>query len=90
MLNRWIHFFILPCQQISYLEEKRISGGLNFKEKVQHYLHLKVCKWCKAYHKKAVFIDRKLVQSAETSKNNQFDNFEIQQFKDNLNKKMDK
>ncbi|CEN50859.1 conserved hypothetical protein [Capnocytophaga canimorsus] len=90
MLSRWIHFFILPCQQISYLEEKRISGGLNFKEKIQHYLHLKVCKWCKAYHKKVAFIDRRLSESTETPKNNHFDEFEIQQFKDKLSKKMDK
>lgn len=59
-LHKILHILILPCAKATFLIEKRISSRLTFLEWAQLKAHLVLCKWCKAYEKKAEFLQKAL------------------------------
>ncbi len=51
---------MLSCLRATELVEKKLQVRLNFKEKVQLKLHVKVCKACSDYEKQSILIDKAL------------------------------
>ena len=58
--NRILHILILPCAKATFLIEKRMNTRLTFLEWAQLKAHLALCKWCRAYEKKAEFLQKAL------------------------------
>ncbi|WP_228379137.1 hypothetical protein [Chryseobacterium piperi] len=69
--------------------EKRNSGALSPKESWQLSMHLKICKWCKAYEKKLKILDEILKRTLIQEEKNKIDTTDIQNFKDEMIRKMD-
>ncbi|GET46337.1 hypothetical protein [Capnocytophaga felis] len=90
MFSRIIHYFILPCSEISLLIEKKTAGKLSFFEKMRLFLHLRLCRLCEMYHKKVTFLDKSLQNTEISEKKVTFDNSEIQLFKDKMKEKLKK
>ncbi|SUJ02743.1 Uncharacterised protein [Sphingobacterium spiritivorum] len=57
MLDKIIHTIILPCSQATLLVEKRLHMDIPVWKKIQLSVHLKSCKSCHIYSKKASFIE---------------------------------
>ena len=72
MINRLIHFLILPCSKISFLIEKKMARQLSITEKVRLNLHLQVCRLCSIYEKKVRFLDKSLERQIENKESNQW------------------
>jgi hypothetical protein len=89
MLKKLIHIIFLPCSEATLLMEKRNAENISSKENWKLSLHLKICKWCRAYKQKLKILDdilkRKLAQENSTKINDS----EIQSFKDKIIKNLD-
>ncbi|MDO4728109.1 MAG: hypothetical protein Q4B43_03775 [Bacteroidota bacterium] len=90
MINRWIHFWILPCSEISLLIEKKAANNISLLEKFRLKAHLNICKICSAYQKKAALMDKLWKNQAERSQKDDFKNTEIQYFKEKMKEKFKK
>ncbi len=51
---------MLSCLKATELVEKKLQVRLNFKEKVQLKLHVKVCKACNDYERQSILIEKAL------------------------------
>lgn len=89
MLKRFIHILVLPCSKATLLLEKRNANSISPKENWRLSMHLKICKWCKAYEKKLKILDDILKTKIFQEKNVKINNSEIQGFKDRMIKKID-
>jgi hypothetical protein len=89
MLKKLIHLIFLPCSEATLLMEKRNADDISPKENWKLNLHLKICKWCRAYKQKLEILDdilkRKLVREEKVEINNS----EIQEFKEKVFKNLD-
>ncbi len=89
MLKKIIHIIFLPCSEATLLMEKRNAESISPTESRKLNLHLKICKWCRAYKEKLEILydilKRKLSQEEKIDINQS----EIQRFKDNMLKKLD-
>lgn len=85
MLKKLIHILFLPCSEATMLMEKRNAGNISSKENRKLSMHLKICKWCRAYKEKLEILKRKLFNE-EKSK---IHDSEIQDFKEKMIKKLD-
>ncbi|EKB61385.1 hypothetical protein [Bergeyella zoohelcum] len=90
MINRWIHFWILPCSEISMLIEKKNANQITFLEKIRLKAHVNICKMCRAYQKKVTLIDQLLSKHTNDEKKEGFEEIEIQDFKQRMKEKMKK
>ncbi|ATA88599.1 hypothetical protein [Capnocytophaga stomatis] len=90
MFSRIIHYFILPCSEISLLIEKKTAGKISFFEKVRLFSHLRVCRLCEMYHKKVIFLDKSLQNTEIGEKKVAFDDSEIQLFKNKMKENIKK
>ncbi|MCC8170946.1 MAG: hypothetical protein LIP00_03985 [Parabacteroides sp.] len=89
MLKDFIHLFTLSCKQATYLIEKRIHVPLSITEKTRLAIHLSLCKLCRSYNIKAVFLERLMKKrTTEEACNCRFEKEEVEQFKVDAKEKL--
>lgn len=79
----------LPCSEATLLMEKRNAENISPKENRKLNLHLKICKWCRAYKQKLEILDDILKRKLSQDKKAEINNSEIQDFKEKVFKKLD-
>lgn len=89
MIKRFIHLLFLPCSEATLLLEKRNANSISRKEDWKLSMHLKICKWCKAYEKKLKILDEILKRKLFQDKKTEINNVDIQNFKDKMMNKFD-
>lgn len=89
MFRKIIHVFFLPCSTATLLLEKRNAKNISQKENWQLSMHLKICKWCKAYEEKLKILDSLLKKRLFKEDENKLNESEIEDFKNKILKKID-
>jgi len=89
MLAKIIHMIFLPCSEATLLMEKRNAENISSKENWKLSLHLKICKWCRAYKEKLEILDDILKRKLSQKENIEINTSEIQGFKDKVIKNLD-
>ncbi|KPH13515.1 hypothetical protein [Chryseobacterium sp. ERMR1:04] len=89
MVKRFIHLLFLPCSEATLLLEKRNANSISRKEDWRLSMHLKICKWCKAYEKKLKILDEILKRKLFQDKKTEINKSDIQNFKDKMMNKFD-
>lgn len=89
MLEKIIHIIFLPCSEATLLMEKRNADNISSKENWKLNLHLKICKWCRAYKQKLEILDEILKRKISKEEKNEINTSEIQSFKEKVLKNLD-
>ncbi|KFF13142.1 hypothetical protein IW15_10320 [Chryseobacterium soli] len=89
MLKKFIHLLFLPCSEATLLMEKQNAETISKKENRRLALHLKICKWCRAYQQKLKILDDILKRKCSHKKENEINPSDIQEFKHEVAKKLD-
>lgn len=89
MLKKLIHIIFLPCSEATLLMEKRNAENISSKENWKLSLHLKICKWCRAYKQKLEILDDILKRKIAQENSTKINDSEIQSFKDKIIKNLD-
>ncbi|MPS66001.1 MAG: hypothetical protein DI622_02240 [Chryseobacterium sp.] len=89
MLKKLIHMIFLPCSEVTLLMEKRNAENISSSENWKLSLHLKICKWCRAYKQKLEILDDILKRKLSQDKNDEINNSEIQNFKEKVIENLD-
>jgi len=89
MLRKLIHIIFLPCSEATLLMEKRNAENISSKENWKLSLHLKICKWCRAYKQKLEILDDILKRKLSQENSTKINDSEIQSFKDKIIKNLD-
>lgn len=89
MLRKLIHILFLPCSEATLLMEKRNAENISSKENWKLSLHLKICKWCRAYKQKLEILDDILKRKLAQENNAKINDSEIQSFKEKMIKNLD-
>lgn len=89
MLKKLIHIIFLPCSEATLLMEKRNADDISPKENWKLNLHLKICKWCRAYKEKLEILDDILKRKLSQEKGIKINDSEIQGFKEKVFKNLD-
>lgn len=90
MLKKIIHLLFLPCSEATLLMEKRNAETISKKENWKLSMHLKICKWCRAYKQKLEILDDILKRQLSKKAENEINNSDIQKFKDEMTEKLNK
>ncbi len=59
-MKKIMNFLMLSCRKATELVEKKLDNKLNIIEKIQLYLHTRMCDACRLYEKQSKFIDEAL------------------------------
>lgn len=89
MLKKLIHIIFLPCSEVTLLMEKRNAENISPKENWKLNLHLKICKWCRAYKQKLEILDDILKRKLSQEEKIEINHSEVQDFKDKMLNKLD-
>ncbi|MFP3594178.1 hypothetical protein [Chryseobacterium sp. SIMBA_038] len=89
MLKKFIHILFLPCSEATLLMEKRNANSISPKEDWKLSMHLKICKWCRAYKEKLEILDDILKRKLSREEKIEINDSEIQSFKDRVAKNLD-
>ncbi len=89
MLKKLIHTIFLPCSEATLLMEKRNAENISPKENWKLNLHLKICKWCRAYKEKLEILDDILKRKLSQEEKIEINDSEIQWFKEKVFKNLD-
>ena len=89
MLKKLIHILFLPCSQATMLMEKRNAGTISSKENRKLSMHLKICKWCRAYKEMLEILDEILKRKLLNEQKDKINDSEIQGFKEKMVKNLD-
>lgn len=89
MFEKLIHIIFLPCSEATLLMEKRNADQISKKENWKLNLHLKICKWCRAYKEKLEILDEILKRKLSREEKVEINNSEIQSFKEKVFKNLD-
>ena len=89
MLKKLIHILFLPCSEATMLMEKRNAGNISSKENRKLSMHLKICKWCRAYKEKLEILDEILKRKLLNEQKDKINDSEIQDFKEKMVKNLD-
>lgn len=89
MLKKFIHLLFLPCSEATLLMEKQNAGAISKTENRRLMLHLKICKWCRAYQQKLKILDDILKRKCSHKKEDEINPSDIQQFKNRIAEKLD-
>lgn len=89
MLSKLIHLVFLPCSEATLLMEKRNAETISPKENWKLSLHLKICKWCRAYQQKLEILDDILRRKLSQAEDNKINESDIQCFKNKMFEKLD-
>ncbi|MDP9960917.1 hypothetical protein [Chryseobacterium lathyri] len=88
MLRKFIHILFLPCSKATMLMEKRNAKAISRKEDWQLSLHMKICKWCRAYEEKLKILDDILKRKLSQKENVEINDSDIQGFKNKVLEKL--
>lgn len=88
MLRKLIHILFLPCSEATLLMEKRNAETISSRENWKLSLHLKICKWCRAYKKKLDILDDILKKALAKKEEDKINDSEIQSFKNKMIEKL--
>ena len=81
----------MPCSHVPELLERQNAKALPFHKRVRLAAHLSLCKLCAAYALKVEQIDKMLTKKyANKGKEEQFDDSELQLYKERIKKKLGK
>lgn len=89
MLKKLIHIIFLPCSEATLLMEKRNAKNISQKENWKLSLHLKICKWCRAYQQKLEILDDILKRKLSQRTEDEINDSDIQGFKNKMFEKLD-
>ncbi len=89
MLKKLIHMIFLPCSEVTLLMEKRNAENISSTENWKLSLHLKICKWCRAYKQKLEILDDILKRKLSQDRKDEMNNSEVQNFKEKVIKNLD-
>jgi len=89
MLKKIIHILFLPCSEATLLMEKRNANSISPKDDWKLSMHLKICKWCRAYKEKLEILDDILKRKLSREEKVEINDSEIQSFKDKMVKNLD-
>jgi len=89
MFKKLIHILFLPCSEATLLMEKRNAEIISSKENRRLSLHLKICKWCRAYKEKLEILDHILKRKFDQEEKNEINDVDVQLFKDKMLKNLD-
>ncbi|RKS97634.1 hypothetical protein [Chryseobacterium defluvii] len=89
MLKKLIHIIFLPCSEATLLMEKRNAETISSKENWKLSLHLKICKWCRAYQQKLEILDDILKRKLSQRTEDEINDSDIQGFKNKMFEKLD-
>jgi len=89
MLKKFIHLLFLPCSEATLLMEKQNAGAISKTENRRLMLHLKICKWCRAYQQKLKILDDILKRKCSHKKETEINPSDIQEFKNKIAGKLD-
>ena len=89
MLSKLIHLVFLPCSEATLLMEKRNAETISPTENWKLSLHLKICKWCRAYQQKLEILDDILRRKLSQAENNKINESDLQGFKNKMFEKLD-
>lgn len=89
MLRKLIHILFLPCSKATMLMEKRNAQLISRKEDWQLSMHLKICKWCRAYEEKLKILDDILKRKLSRKEKIEINDSDIQGFKNKVLEKLD-
>ncbi|KXH81517.1 hypothetical protein [Chryseobacterium kwangjuense] len=89
MLRKLIHILFLPCSKATMLMEKRNANAISPKEDWQLSMHLKICKWCRAYEEKLKILDDILKRKLSRKEKTEINEADIQDFKNKVLEKLD-
>lgn len=89
MLKKFIHLIFLPCREATLLMEKRNAQTISRKEDWKLSVHLKICKWCRAYQEKLKILDDILKKKLSQKVENKINESDIQGFKNKVLEKLD-
>lgn len=89
MLRKLIHILFLPCSKATMLMEKRNANTISQKEDWQLSMHLKICKWCRAYEEKLKILDDILKRKLSRKEKTEINESDIQDFKNKILEKLD-
>jgi len=89
MLRKFIHILFLPCSTATMLMEKRNAETISRKENWQLSMHLRICKWCRAYESKLKILDDILKRKLAQKESDKINDSEIQCFKEKVLKNLD-
>lgn len=89
MLKKLIHLIFLPCSVATLLMEKKNAGSISPGEDRKLSMHLRICKWCRAYQKKLELLDEIMKKAFVKKTEDKINDSDIQDFKSDMMKKMD-
>ncbi|KFF26153.1 hypothetical protein [Chryseobacterium vrystaatense] len=89
MLRKLIHILFLPCSKATMLMEKRNAQTISQREDWRLSMHLKICKWCRAYEEKLKILDDILKRKLSQKENVEINDSDIQGFKNKVLEKLD-
>ncbi|MBB6369298.1 hypothetical protein [Chryseobacterium shigense] len=89
MLRKLIHILFLPCSKATMLMEKRNAQTISRKEDWRLSMHLKICKWCRAYEEKLKILDDILKRTLSQKENIEINDSDIQGFKNKVLENLD-
>lgn len=89
MLRKLIHILFLPCSKATMLMEKRNAQTISQREDWRLSMHLKICKWCRAYEEKLKILDDILKRKLSQKENIEINDSDIQGFKNKVLEKLD-
>lgn len=90
MLKKIIHLLFLPCSEATLLMEKRNAETISKKDNWKLSMHLKICKWCRAYKQKLEILDDILKRQLSKKVESEINNSDIQEFKNKMTEKLDR
>ena len=79
----------MPCSEATLLMEKRNANSISPKDDWKLSMHLKICKWCRAYKEKLEILDDILKRKLSREEKVEINDSEIQSFKDKMVKNLD-
>jgi len=88
MLEKVIHKIALTCKEATSLMELDDAHVINSFQKTRLVLHLKICKYCRIYNKKRVFISDYLRAKGESYNSITEDSQQMDKLKVAINKKL--
>jgi len=88
MLKRTIHFLLFSCSETTLLIELQNADELSLIQRLRLKGHLSICKWCRAYERKFIFMDTLLRNNLNKGHNQVIHENDIQEFKSKIKSKI--
>jgi len=88
MIQKIIHWVIMPCSQATLYIERNNNNNLSYFERLRLYIHLFSCKWCKNYSKKVSLLDKTIKKIIQNTTSEEIKEDEIQHFKEKVKNKL--